>query len=326
MPSEKKRTAAMSERMIGYTGGTFDRAGERRVDDAWLAAEIAAGRVRVAPVWRDKNLILAVAGAPARAVFLEGEAARAVLSGGEGIFLGIEADRPVFAADVSTYDEAVAAFGLGRYAELRTVAVELAAGEASLLATARGLVHWHRMHRFCGSCGSPTAAREAGHSRVCTNPDCGRSHYPRLDPAVIMLVESVSPDDGLPRCLLAHNARFAVGLYSTLAGFVEIGETLEQAVRREVREEVGLTVGEVSYRASQPWPFPSSVMLGFRARALTHDVVPDGDEVMDARWLSAADLAAAAEWEDETAPLRLPRRDSIARFLIDGWLREILAG
>jgi NAD+ diphosphatase len=315
----------MSDWMIGYTGGAFDRAGERRADEVWLSAEIAAGRARVVPVWRDRNLVTA-AETPVRAVFLEGEAAKSLLAGGEGIFLGIDAGRAAFAVDVSTYDEAVAGFGLGRYAELRGVASALSADAAALLATARGLCHWHRMHRFCGSCGSPTASREAGHSRVCLNPDCGRIHYPRLDPAVIMLVESLSPNDGAPRCLLAHNAHFARGLYSTLAGFVEIGETLEQAVRREVREEVGIAVGEVSYRASQPWPFPSSVMLGFRARALSCDIVPDGAEVQDARWLTAAEVALLPEWEAEDAPIRLPRRDSIARFLIDGWLREVRGG
>jgi NAD+ diphosphatase len=140
-----------------------------------------------------------------------------------------------------------------------------------------------------------------------------------------MLVEGIDPETGAPRCLLAHNARFPSGVYSTLAGFVEIGETLEQAVRREVREEVGIAVGEVAYRASQPWPFPSSVMLGFSARALSHDIVADGVEVADARWLTAPQVAEAAEWEDEAAPFRLPCRDSIARFLIDGWLRAVLA-
>lgn len=319
----------MSDWMIGYTGGVFDRAGERRADDAWLTGEIASGRARVAPVWRDRNLVTGAAGVPPRAAFLDGAAARALLAptggGNEAIFLGVAGGWAVFAADVSGFDEAAATFGLGRLAELRTVASALPAEEASLLATARGLVHWHRMHRFCGSCGGPTAPRDAGHSRHCLDPQCGRSHYPRLDPAVIMLVEGIDPETGVPRCLLAHNARFPSGVYSTLAGFVEIGETLEQAVRREVREEVGIAVGEVAYRASQPWPFPSSVMLGFRARALSHDIVPDGVEVQDARWLTARQVAEAAEWEAEAASFRLPRRDSIARFLIDGWLREVLA-
>jgi len=313
--------------IIGYTGGTFDRASERRLDEDFLTAEVVAGRFRVVPVWRGRNLVAGAAGTAPRAAFLSGDAARGLLppggeTGSPGILLGIESGALIFAVDVSTFDAEVAAFGAGVYADLRDVAALLPADEAALLATARGVCHWQRQHRFCGACGSPTAAREAGHARVCLNSDCGRTQYPRLDPAVIMLVETVD-DDGVPRCLLAHNARFPGGVYSTLAGFVEIGETLEQAVRREVREEVGLTVGEVTYRASQPWPFPSSIMLGFSAMAEAEKPAPDGVEIADARWYSAADLDRAAEWEVETAPFRLPRRDSIARFLIESWRARV---
>lgn len=313
---------------IGYTGGTFDRASARRLDEAFLAAEVAAGRFRVVPVWRDRNLVAAPPGAAPRAAFLSGEAARGLLQGGEagspGILLGVEGGELIFAVDVATFDPEVAVFGAGEYVEIRSLAGLLPAPEAALLATARGVCHWQRTHRFCGACGSPTASREAGHARHCLNEGCGRIHYPRLDPAVIMLVETVA-EDGVPRCLLAHNARFPNAVYSTLAGFVEIGETLEQAVRREVWEEVGLSVGEVAYRASQPWPFPSSIMLGFSALAAPAVPAPDRVEVTDARWLSAADLDAAAEWEDEGAAFRLPRRDSIARFLIESW-RSRIAG
>jgi len=321
----------MTERgwQIGYTGGTFDRASARRLDDAFLAAEVAAGRFRVVPVWRDRNLILPPDGSGPRAAFLSGEAARGLLQGGEagspGILLGVEGGDLMFAVDVSTFDPEVAAFGAGEYAEIRGLAGLLPAGEASLLATARGVCHWQRTHRFCGACGSPTASREAGHARLCLNEACGRIHYPRLDPAVIMLVETVG-EDGAPRCLLAHNARFPGGVFSTLAGFVEIGETLEQAVRREVWEEVGLSVGEVIYRASQPWPFPSSIMLGFSAVAAAAAPTPDRVEIAEARWFSAAELSAAAEWEEEGAPVRLPRRDSIARFLVETWRNRVSAG
>ncbi|WP_337998103.1 NAD(+) diphosphatase [Oleispirillum naphthae] len=321
----------MTERgwQIGYTGGTFDRASERRLDDAFLAAEVAAGRFRVAPVWRDRNLVFSPPGGGPRAAFLSGEAARGLLQGGgetgsPGILLGVEGGELAFAVDVSTFDPEVAAFGAGDYADIRSLAGLLPAAEAALLATARGVCHWQRTHRFCGACGSPTASREAGHARLCLNEACGRIHYPRLDPAVIMLVESVG-EDGVPRCLLAHNARFPNAVYSTLAGFVEIGETLEQAVRREVWEEVGLAVGEVVYRASQPWPFPSSIMLGFSAMAEAAVPTPDRVEVTDARWFSAADLAAAAEWGEEEAEIRLPRRDSIARFLVEAWRARFAA-
>ena len=309
---------------IGYTGGDYDRAGERRLDATWIAAEIAGGRCRVVPLWRDRNLVSGFPGAAPRAAFVNSDTARALLAdpAGGAILIGVGADGgAVFALDLSDRDEAEAAFGLGAYAEIRGFGSLLPPDEAALLATARGLCHWHRTHRFCGACGHPTESREAGHSRLCTNPECGRQHYPRLDPAVIMLVESVDPA-GRPVCLLAHNARFPGNVFSTLAGFVEIGETLEQAVRREVLEEVGCVVGAVDYRASQPWPFPSSIMLGFRARAAFAPLKPDAVEVSEARWFTAADLDAAAEWEEEGAPLRLPRRDSIARFLIEGWRAE----
>ncbi|MBN2751414.1 MAG: NAD(+) diphosphatase [Rhodospirillaceae bacterium] len=313
---------------IGYTGGTFDRASERRLDDAWITAQIAEGNFRVIPVWRDRALVTLPSEGVPRAVFLSGEMGRSLLqtmgeTGAPWVFLGVSGKDVLLAVDVSTFDPAVATFGLGEYSELRSLSALLPADEAAVLATARGICHWQRMHRFCGACGHPTSAREAGHARVCLNAECGRTHYPRLDPAVIMLVEAISPASGVPVCLLAHNARFPDGVFSTLAGFVEIGETLEQAVRREVWEEVGVRVGAVAYHASQPWPFPSSIMLGFRAQAEGMGLQPDGQEVVEAQWLSAADIAAAAEWEDETAVLRLPRRDSIARFLIEGWLQEV---
>ena len=303
---------------IGYTGGVYDRAGERRLDADWLAAEVAAGRGRVLPVWQDRNLVADFSGASPKAAYLNGEIAAALI-GAEAIFLGLAGGGPVFAVDISDRQEVEAAFGAGAYAEIRGLSALLPPEDAALLATARGLCHWHRTHRFCGACGSATISREAGHARACTNPDCGRMHYPRLDPAVIMLVESFDPVRNRPVCLLGHNARFPDGVYSTLAGFVEIGETLEQAVRREVMEEVGVEVDLVAYRASQPWPFPSSIMLGFRAQGRFGDPTPDGVELTEARWLTPEDLADAADWEAEGAPLRLPRKDSIARFLIEGW-------
>jgi NAD+ diphosphatase len=183
-------------------------------------------------------------------------------------------------------------------------------GEGSLLAYARGLIYWHGRHRFCGVCGSPTLAFEGGHVRRCTNPACGSSHFPRTDPAVIMLVT-----DG-DRALVGRQAVWPKGMHSTLAGFVEPGESLEAAVAREVFEEAGIEVDQVRYHSSQPWPFPCSIMLGFYARARTTEIKLDQLELEDARWVERDWLLAHQDDED----FRLPRLDSIARRLIEDWL------
>ena len=162
------------------------------------------------------------------------------------------------------------------------------------------LVEWRRTHRFCGRCATPTEEAPEERSRRC--PNCGLSAFPRLAPAVIALVER---DDG--RALLARNARWQTGMYSCLAGFVEAGETIEETVHREIREEVGIEVDEVRYRRSQPWPFPHSLMLGFSAHYAGGDIRCDGEEIADARWFSREDLPD------------LPGTISIARWLIEDW-------
>jgi len=174
------------------------------------------------------------------------------------------------------------------------------------------VTHWHSRHRFCGVCGAPTVAQTAGHTRLCTNPDCATVHFPRTDPATIMLVT-----DG-DRCLLGRQKVWIPGMYSTLAGFVEPGESLEQAVAREVREESGIEVDAVRYHSSQPWPFPASLMLGFHAVARSRDLVIDPEELEDGRWFTAREVRNFA-----ALGLSLPRPDSIARRLVESWLAEI---
>jgi NAD+ diphosphatase len=193
-----------------------------------------------------------------------------------------------------------------RLEELRPLLTELPPGEAAVLACARALLVWRTRHMHCGVCGAPTKPRLAGHCLRCTSSECGAEFFPRLDPAVIVLVS----DGGY--ALLGRQPSWPAGRYSALAGFVEAGESLEDAVVREVREEAGVRVSAVSYFASQPWPFPSSLMLGFHARADRSDRLQLDGELEDARWFSTADLAAAA------ARL-LPPPYSIARRLIDTW-------
>jgi len=191
---------------------------------------------------------------------------------------------------------------------LRVVGGALDAHDAGLATAAVALDAWHDRHPRCPRCGAPTRAVQAGWSRVCDAD--GSEHYPRTDPAVIMAV--VDADD---RLLLGHAAAWAPGRWSTLAGFVEAGEAAEQAVRREVREETGVEVGAIEYAGSQPWPFPASLMLGFRARATSTHVRVDGVEMADARWFTRAELAAAVA----SGEVLLPGGASIARALVEQW-------
>lgn len=200
-----------------------------------------------------------------------------------------------------------------RFASLRDVGALLSARDAGLATTAVALAAWHGTHTRCPRCGSATRVTRAGWSRTCLTD--GSEHYPRTDPAVIMAV--VDEDD---RLLLGHAAAWPDGRYSTLAGFVEPGESLEHAVRREVLEETAVVVGEVEYRGSQPWPFPASLMVGFRARALTVAVTADGEELGDARWFTRAELAQAVR-AGQVVP---PGPSSIARALIEEWFGDSL--
>jgi NAD+ diphosphatase len=193
-------------------------------------------------------------------------------------------------------------------AGLRELAMALDETEAGLAVHAAGLANWHHKHPRCSMCGGPTEVSLSGEMRTC--PACGAQHFPRTDPAVIMLV--VDDDD---RCLLGHNVARRTTWYSTLAGFVEPGESPEQAVVREVREETGVEVTDVRYAGSQPWPFPSSLMLGYQARATTTEVVVDGQEIADARWFSRDDVRRAVQAGD----LVLPTTISIAGALISRW-------
>lgn len=312
-----------------YTGGPLDRAGERRRDAAWLAELLNRPEAKIVPVWRDRSLVESGDGdarqAP-RAGWLMGDAAITITQHASvQVFLGIWDDTPYFAVDLSHHEEEHLP-GLvngATFEDLRQVGRLLADDEATILAYARGMLHWHRRQKFCSDCGSPTEPRDGGHVQACLNADCGRSHFPRTDPAVIMLVTHTGAD-GVDRCLLGWSTRWDFPMYSTLAGFVEPGESLEEAVAREVLEESGIRVEDVTYRGSQPWPFPASLMLGFRARGLNDDINVDPTEIREAKWFSRADLKDFGEFYGETDPNRprLPRTDSISRRLINDWLEE----
>lgn len=308
---------------LRYAGGDLDRAGIQRKDPAWVAAQLARADTLLVPVWRDRNLIAGLPEGTPRAVTPERANAEDVLASaaGEPVFLGTRGDRALFASDLSACDEnrAEQLAGGDGFIDLRVVGPLLSATDAALCAYARGISYWNRHNQFCHRCGNNNHAEQGGYARKCNA--CEHITFPRTDPAVIMLVVAES-DSGPARCLLGRDPRWPRGTYSTLAGFVEPGESLEEAVVREVFEETGVRVHEVSYMASQPWPFPASIMLGFRAAAKDTALNLDTEEVEDARWFTAVEIAKFGEWGDHHAPLQVPRRDSIARFLIDTWVAE----
>jgi NAD+ diphosphatase len=289
-----------------FAGYRMDRVAERRRDPAWLSDRLADPATRVVPVLGLKSLV--IAGDSPRAEFLP---PTSLAPDAEPIFLGEMDGGVYFAVEL---DEAAGAAleGEGGFAELRPLGALLDRGEAAMLAYARAMVYWHRRHRHCGECGAPTRSEEAGHLRRCTRASCGAVHFPRTDPAIIVLVTRGE------RCLLGRQASWPAGQYSTLAGFVEPGESLEDAVAREVREETGVGVGEIEYHSSQPWPFPSSLMLGFTAVASGDLVQVDGLELEDARWFTREELREGIR----EGRLRLPNPASIAFALVDGWLRD----
>ena len=294
-----------------YTGSPLDRVSDKRDDPAFVQAALASETARYVPVWRARSLMRGVAEGKPEAVFLtRAQAASAFAASTTWAVLGLEGETPYVAFDISEIEDPLPLLpeSLGVLTDIRATAGLLGRDAAAILAHARGLMHWRSRHRFCGVCGGACEQRSAGHSVVCLQ--CGAQHFPRTDPAVIMLVTNGD------QALLGHSARFPNStMYSTLAGFVEPGESLEEAVAREVFEESGIRVGRVFYHSSQPWPFPASIMLGFHAEALSTEITIDPNEIVDARWFTRAQLRVPAEHG-----ISLPRADSIARRLIEDWI------
>jgi NAD+ diphosphatase len=286
---------------LALARAAVDRAAHRRTDDDWLdkAWQDPATRVMLVSDGRAD-----VSGDPPELVFHPpGE-----LPGGERFLLGVDdADTAYFAVEVPPSQASEAWQGI------RDVGTLLSARDAGLLVHAVALANWHATHTHCPRCGGPTTVAAAGHLRRCPRDDS--EHYPRTDPAVIMTV--VDSDD---RLLLGSQSQWPEGRFSTLAGFVEPGESLEAAVRREVAEEVGVVIGDVRYLGSQPWPFPSSLMVGFEATADTVDIELVDGEIAQARWFSRPDLLVAVT----SGEVRLSPRVSIARQLIESWYGEPL--
>jgi NAD+ diphosphatase len=309
---------------VTFGGSGLDRHAILRRDKAGLEQALTSGTVL--PVWRGKPL-------------MDGEslgwvpAGHPVLALAEPpLFLGLDEGVPRFAADLSDwspeagadapeagfFDQTVqrhpaTAEGQG-FTELRGVMTRLSPREAELVVTAKALVQWHRSHAFCATCGARSTPAQGGWQRVC--PACGAQHFPRTDPVVIMLVTHGNS------VLLGRSPGWPEGMFSLLAGFVEPGETIEAAVRREVAEETAVTCGAVSYLASQPWPFPASLMIGARTEASSRDIQVDPEELEAALWVTREELMQAFAGLHPT--IRPSRRGSIAHFILRNWLADRL--
>ncbi len=321
---------------LALARATLDRATERRRDPDWVAARWADRRARAVPVLAGKvpvtdDLTSLAYVSPAAIDALGGSGSSGTVGdvspgadAGERYFLGLDTDDvPYFAValtgdpddlDLDVLLDSTPTVKVG-WAGLREVGGTLPDRDAGVVVHAVALVNWHAAHPHCARCGALTRPTDGGHVRRC--PECETQHFPRTDPAIIVLVTDA--DD---RCLLGRQGSWPAGRFSTLAGFVEPGEPLEHAVAREVHEETGIEVVDAEYAGSQPWPFPSSLMLGFFARAISTRIKVDEEEIVEARWLSRADLKAAVESGD----LLLPSEVSIARRLIEEWYGSPLSG
>ena len=285
---------------IALSVRAHDRVGHRRTDQAWLDETWADPGTRVLPLARGRFPFDDDQGAA-------GWRGPGEAPDGQRMFLGMQRGTAHFALLLDGEpDES--------WVGLRAVVQRLSADDAGLLVHAVALAEWHRSHRFCPRCGGRLLVQQAGHALTC--PDCGRAQFPRTDPAVIMLVT-----DG-ERALLGRQPSWPEGRYSTLAGFVEPGESLEEAVVREVAEEAGIEGADVTYFGNQPWPFPASLMVGFFARAVTTDIALDDDEISDARWFTREQMKAEAE----AGTLLLPGGISISRSLVEAWYGAPLPG
>jgi NAD+ diphosphatase len=290
-----------------FAGGQLDRLSHRRTDAAWLAERLADPASRAVAAGRDGVLVRDEGERVVPAELPAAELAAAV----DLVLLGADARGAVFGADLDAVgvERALALAPGARVAGLRGVAPRLAQADGGLLAAAVALLHWHREHPFCARCGTAAVMGEAGWVRDC--PACGATHHPRTDPVVIMLLV-----DG-DRALLGRQARWPPGRWSALAGFVEPGESLEEAVAREVAEEAGVAVDEIAYRSSQPWPFPASLMLGFTARYAGGEAHARDGELEALAWFGRDELIGMRDGRDGRV---LPPPDAIARRLVDEWL------
>ncbi|MBV8138528.1 MAG: NAD(+) diphosphatase [Deltaproteobacteria bacterium] len=269
--------------MIPFAGNPLNRASEKRLEANWIESRLHDPSSLIFPMWRLEPFLLGPENsAPPIQLGLLKPGLMEVLAadGAPCIFLGLDGDRAVFALDISAAENPAKEgplAGLGFFRDARAAGQMVSIKEAAIIAQAKALIDWHQRHGFCPKCGAPTKLMDAGYRRLCDK--CNSEHFPRVDPVVIML--AIDGD----ACLVGRGKLFPQGMFSALAGFIEPGETIEEAVRRELMEEASVKVGEVSYWATQPWPFPSSLMIGCFAKAASREVKVDQSELAELRWI-----------------------------------------
>ena len=315
-----------------FTDNPLDRASHLRDDQQWLAGARKDSDTAFVPLWQLKPLIREWPDTAGDCSI--GWVSPAALSGldlSTSVFLGLDNERPHFAVDVDKLSGETPPLQLletetGTFEDLLSVVTRLEPREASLLAQAKSMIDWHRRHGFCAQCGATTVFADAGYRRDC--PECEAQHFPRTDPVVISLVIR----DG--KCLLGRNAAFRAPFFSALAGFLEPGESIEEAVAREIMEEVGIEVTNVTYHSTQPWPYPSSLMIGCMAEAVNDNGTVDDREIAEARWFSRdqlregldksgkVDFQALMRNPEQASPdaFFLPPHSAIAHQLIRTWI------
>lgn len=296
-----------------FSGNPLDRSGDLRNDAAWLGEQEANPEALAMLLWEGRPLVEDHRDAE-RLVWLSLAHGRDLVPDRD-VFLGLWKGAPVFAVEFEGSIDPTSgpAGGLGRFVEMRAAAATLPEADVAIAGTAKSLFDWRRRHGFCAACGQATEQASGGWRRVC--PACGVEHFPRVDPVVIML--PIHKGGAEPRCLLGRQAAWPEGRMSALAGFMEPGESIEEACAREVMEEAGLTVSNVAYHSSQPWPFPAQLMIGLIAEVTTDEAAPDQTELEAVAWLTRTEARAVLAGTHGT--IHAPPPFAIARRLLESW-------
>ncbi|HWF77561.1 MAG TPA: NAD(+) diphosphatase [Caulobacteraceae bacterium] len=298
-----------------FAGNPLDRASYQRSQSEWVAQKIADPDSLAMVLWNGKPMVEAKNGGGSQIAYVRASMAEELSDGGERLlFMGLWKETAVFALDVEGQTDPADGplQGMGRFEDLRAIALDLPAGDAAMAATAKAMFEWRRRHRYCSNCGQPSAPADGGWRRLCAA--CKTEHFPRTDPVVIML--AIRGD----RCLLGRQAIWPKGMFSALAGFLEPGESIEEACAREIFEEAGLKTERVRYHSTQPWPYPSSLMIGLMAEVEEGEATPDQTELEEVRWFTRAE---ARELIGAALPgARAPGSMAIAYQLIKAWAEE----